>query len=84
MAFFPLCRMDVEKVVNAQANQESKELAVLAVSLFFVCFSSIILVSAKVSKLIRAPCSEVRRASTGWIMILVTSTMIISVTLLSG
>ncbi|CAK7335748.1 unnamed protein product [Dovyalis caffra] len=78
-------RLDVEKVANDQANLESKELAVLAASLFFVCFSTIMLVSAKVSKFLGSASYSDKecRTSSGWMMILVSSTMIIFVTLLS-
>ncbi|KDP25275.1 hypothetical protein JCGZ_20431 [Jatropha curcas] len=80
-----MLRLDIEKVVNDQANLESKELAVLAVSLFFVCFATIKLVSARVLKFLGASQSDkIRRTSKGWVMILVSSTMTIFVTLLSG
>jgi hypothetical protein len=91
---FPICftpslsfhRLDVEKVANDQANLESKELAALARSLVFVCFSIAMLVSAKVSKFLRAASclGKACRTRRGWIMILVSSTMIIFVTLLSS
>ncbi|KAF2313467.1 hypothetical protein GH714_011137 [Hevea brasiliensis] len=53
-----MLRLDVEKVVNDQANLESKELAVLAMSLFFMCFATIKLVSARVMKILGASQSD--------------------------
>ncbi|KAG8659035.1 hypothetical protein MANES_02G008500v8 [Manihot esculenta] len=80
-----MLRLDVEKVVNDQANLESKELAVLAVSLFFICFATIKLVSARVMKFLGSSESDkVRRTSRGWVMILISSTMTIFITLLSS
>ncbi|KAJ9148085.1 hypothetical protein P3X46_030179 [Hevea brasiliensis] len=79
-----MLRLDVEKVVNDQANLESKELAVLAMSLFFMCFATIKLVSARVMKILGASQSDkVCRTSRGWVMILVSSTMTLFITLLS-
>ncbi|KAJ4842795.1 hypothetical protein Tsubulata_040663 [Turnera subulata] len=78
-------RLDVEKVVNDQANLESKELAVLAVCLFFVCVATIKLVSARVSTSLGSPrADKICRTSRGWLMILVSNTMIIFITLLSS
>lgn len=78
-------RIDVEKVSSDQANLESKELAVLSVSLFFACFAIFKLVSARLSTLLRASqCSKVRRTNRGWVLILLSSSMTIFVTLLSG
>lgn len=80
-----MLRIDVEKVSSDQANLESKELAVLSVSLFFACFSIFKLVSARLSTLLRASqCSKVRRTNRGWVLILLSSSMTIFVTLLSG
>ncbi|KAJ8768578.1 hypothetical protein K2173_022694 [Erythroxylum novogranatense] len=80
-----MLRLDVQKVMKEQSNLESKELAVLAVSLFFVCFATIKLVSTRVSSILGAPQSEkVCRTSRGWVMILVSSTMTIFITLLSS
>ncbi|KAJ6307972.1 hypothetical protein OIU76_017704 [Salix suchowensis] len=81
-----LSRLDIEKVANGQANLESKELAVLTVSLFFMCFSTIVIISAKVSKYLGAASSSDKacRTSRGWMMILVSSTMIIFATILSS
>ncbi|CAN1138914.1 SUN domain-containing protein 5 [Linum perenne] len=45
-----MLRYDVQKVANDQANLENKEMAVLLVSLFFMCFAAIKLISAKLSK----------------------------------
>lgn len=81
-----LSRLDIEKVANDQANLESKELAVLAMSLFFMCFSTVMLISAKVSKYLGAASNSDKacRTSRGWMMILVSSTMIIFITILSS
>ncbi|XP_015583558.2 SUN domain-containing protein 5 [Ricinus communis] len=80
-----MLRLDVEKLVNDQANLESKELAVIAVSLFFMCFATIKLVSSSVLKFLGASESDkVCRTSRGWVMIFVSSTMTIFITLLSS
>lgn len=80
-----ILRIDVEKVSSDQANLESKELAVLSVSLFFACFAIFKLVSARLSTLLRASQSnKVCRTNRGWVLILVSSSMTIFVTLLSG
>jgi len=84
--FIPFSRLDIEKVANDQANLESKELAVLAMSLFFMCFSTVMLISAKVSKYLGAASNSDKacRTSRGWMMILVSSTMIVFITILSS
>jgi hypothetical protein len=86
LPFIPFSRLDIEKVANDQANLESKELAVLAMSLFFMCFSAVMLISAKVSKYLGAASNSDKacRTSRGWMMILVSSTMIIFITILSS
>ncbi|XVF53098.1 hypothetical protein PTKIN_Ptkin05aG0072400 [Pterospermum kingtungense] len=53
-----MLRLDVEKVVCDQASLESKELAVLAVSLFFACIAILKLVSARVATFLEATQSD--------------------------
>ncbi|XVF51294.1 hypothetical protein PTKIN_Ptkin04bG0173500 [Pterospermum kingtungense] len=79
-----MLRLDVEKVVRDQASLESKELAVLAVSLLFACIAILKLVSTRVTSFLGAAESEkVCRTSRGWVLILVSSSMTIFITLLS-
>ncbi|CAL1386547.1 unnamed protein product [Linum trigynum] len=84
-----MLRYDVQRVANDQANLENKELAVLIVSFFFMCFAIIKLISTRLSKLLGASSqpNKVRRAGGGgggWVMILVSSSMTIFITLLSS
>ncbi|XP_050227013.1 SUN domain-containing protein 5 [Mercurialis annua] len=82
-----MLRLDVEKVGNDQANLESKELAVIAVSLFFMCFATMKLVSSSVFSFLGTSDSQSDkdcRTGRGWVMILVSSTMTIFITLLSS
>lgn len=80
-----MLRLDVEKVGHDQASLESKELAVLAVSLFFAFIAILKLVSARVTTFLEASQSDkVCRTSRGWVLILVSSTMTIFITLLSS
>ncbi|XWS50106.1 hypothetical protein CRYUN_Cryun12cG0060200 [Craigia yunnanensis] len=77
-----MLRLDVEKVVHDQASLESKELAVLAVSLFFAFLK---LVSTRVAIFLEATQSDkVCRTSRGWVLILVSNSMTIFITLLSS
>lgn len=83
--FFPLYyhRLDVEKVVSDQASLESKELAVLAVSLFSVCFAILKLVLAKIFTFFGAWQSDkICQTSRGWVLILVSSSVTIFITLI--
>ncbi|KAH7513723.1 hypothetical protein FEM48_Zijuj11G0011400 [Ziziphus jujuba var. spinosa] len=76
-----LLRLEVEKVVNDQANLESKELAVLAVSLFFMCFAVLKLIAEQVLSFFRAPQTDKAcRTSRGWVLMLVSSSMTIFLT----
>lgn len=76
-------RLDVEKVVSDQASLESKELAVLTVSLFFVCFAILKLVLAKFFTFFGAWQSDkICQTSRGWVLILVSSSMTIFITLI--
>ncbi|XP_021281113.1 uncharacterized protein slp1 isoform X2 [Herrania umbratica] len=80
-----MLRLDVEKIVRDQASLESKELAVLAVSLFFACIAILKLVSTRVATILGAnQPDKVCRTSRGWVLILVSSSMTIFITLLSS
>ncbi|KAM7280274.1 hypothetical protein ACFE04_007408 [Oxalis oulophora] len=80
-----MLRLDIEKVANDQENLETKELAVLAVSLFFACFAILKLASVGISAVAGVCQSEkVCRTSKGWVWILISSSMTIFITLLSG
>lgn len=86
-----MLRLDVEKVVRDQANLESKELAVLAVSLFFAGLAILKLVLVRVAAILGGAASssqssddKVCRSSRGWLLILVSSSMTIFITLLSS
>ncbi|KAK6274576.1 hypothetical protein POUND7_004285 [Theobroma cacao] len=80
-----MLRLDVEKIVRDQASLESKELAVLAVSLFFACIAILKLVSTRVATLLGAnQPDKVCRTSRGWVLILVSSSMTIFINLLSS
>ncbi|XWS61595.1 hypothetical protein CRYUN_Cryun07bG0139400 [Craigia yunnanensis] len=66
-----MLRLDVQKIVRDQASLESKELAVLAVSLFFACIAILKLVSIRVTTFLGATQSDkVCRTSRGWVLIL--------------
>ncbi|KAH7550108.1 hypothetical protein ACOSP7_024735 [Xanthoceras sorbifolium] len=80
-----MLRLDVEKISSDQANLEAKELAVVAVSLFFASFAIFKLVSAQLAYFLAPSQSErVCRTNRGWFLILLSSSMTIFVTLLSG
>ncbi|GMJ04004.1 SUN-domain protein 5 [Hibiscus trionum] len=81
-----MLRLDVEKVVNNQSSLETKELVVLVVSLFFVCIAVLKLVSTRVTTFLGSTnqSDKVYRTSGGWVLILVSSSMTIFITLLSG
>ncbi|KAL4332404.1 hypothetical protein GQ457_07G004280 [Hibiscus cannabinus] len=81
-----MLRLDVEKVVNNQASLETKELVVLVVSLFFVCIAVLKLVSRPVTTFLGSTnqSDKVYRTNRGWVLILVSSSMTIFITLLSG
>ncbi|TYI39820.1 hypothetical protein ES332_A02G120700v1 [Gossypium tomentosum] len=81
-----MLRLDVEKVVQDQTSLETKKLAVLAVSLFFVCIAILKLVSSRVTMFLGATdrSEKVYQTSQGWVLILVSSSMTIFITLLSG
>ncbi|KAF8380036.1 hypothetical protein HHK36_027506 [Tetracentron sinense] len=78
-----LLRLEIEKVVNDQANLENKELAVLAVSFCFACVAVLKLVLKWILMLFGASQSEkVYRTSRGWVLILVSSSITTLITLL--
>lgn len=82
MSNFCYCRLDVEKIVNDQASLESKELAVLAVSLFSLCFAILQLVSFQVLTFFRTSQPDKGcRKSRGWVLVIVSSSMTIFITL---
>ncbi|XP_010448633.1 PREDICTED: uncharacterized protein slp1-like [Camelina sativa] len=79
-------RLDVEKIVKEQANLESKELGVLLISLFFVVLATIRLVSRRLWAFLRMSYTDKVRSlwpDSGWIMILLSSSIMIFITLLS-
>lgn len=78
-----MLRLDVDKIVNDQASLESKELAVLAVSLFFLCFAILQLVSFQVLTFFRTSQPDKGcRKSRGWVLVIVSSSMTIFITLI--
>ncbi|XP_010433836.1 PREDICTED: uncharacterized protein SLP1-like [Camelina sativa] len=79
-------RLDVEKIVKEQANLESKELGFLLISLFFVVLATIRLVSRRLWAFLRMSYTDKVRSllpDSGWIMILLSSSIMIFITLLS-
>ncbi|PON68999.1 SUN domain containing protein [Trema orientale] len=78
-----LLRSEIEKIVDVQASLESKELAVLAISLFFVCFAILKIVSVQILTFFKASQSDKAcRTSRGWVLILVSSSMTVFITLI--
>ncbi|KAM1035091.1 hypothetical protein ACFX1X_038837 [Malus domestica] len=88
-----MLRIDIEKVVKDQASLESKELAVLAVSLFFLCFAILKLVSMQILTFLRGASSSSSspsqsqpenacRNNRGWVFMIVSSSMTIFITLI--
>ncbi|CAL9030435.1 unnamed protein product [Prunus brigantina] len=79
-----MLRLDFENVRKDQASLESKELAVLAVSLFFLCFAILKLVSLQVLTFFRASSQPENacRKSRGWVLMIVSSSMTIFITLI--
>ncbi|CAE6179916.1 unnamed protein product [Arabidopsis arenosa] len=79
-------RLDVEKIVKEQANLESKELGVLLISLFFVVLATIRLVSTRLWAFLGMSITDKARSlwpDSGWVMILLSSSIMIFITLLS-
>lgn len=78
-----MLRLDLEKIASDQASLESKEFAVLAVSLVFVFFAILKLVSAQVFTFLGTSQSDkICQTRTGWVLILVSSSMTIFITLI--
>lgn len=79
-----MMRLDVERVLRDQKSLENKELTVLVVGVFFVCTAILKLVSKKTLKFLGVYKSDnnVYRTSRGWMLILVSSSLIIFITLL--
>uniref|UniRef100_F6HU31 SUN domain-containing protein n=1 Tax=Vitis vinifera TaxID=29760 RepID=F6HU31_VITVI len=78
-----MLRLDVKKVVTEQSSLENKELAVVAVSFSIACVAVLKLVSDRVLTLFGAAQSgEVGQKSRGWVLILVSSSMMIFITFL--
>ncbi|KAB2620750.1 hypothetical protein D8674_039508 [Pyrus ussuriensis x Pyrus communis] len=83
-----MLRLDSEKVVKDQASLESKELAVLAVSLFFLCFAILTLVSFEVLTFFRGASSSSSQSrpenacgkKRGWVLMIISSSMTIFIT----
>ncbi|KAI3983928.1 hypothetical protein MKX01_021762 [Papaver californicum] len=78
-------RLDVERVLKDQASLGNKELAVLAVSFFFACVAVLKLVSEQVLMYFsdfNNKSQSIRRASSGWVLILVSSSLTTFITLL--
>ncbi|KAJ1386094.1 SUN domain [Sesbania bispinosa] len=67
-----MLRLDVQKVVDDQANLETKELAVLATSLIFVCLAALKIISAH---MLTSPAAcnadKVRQTIRGWVTLFV-------------
>lgn len=78
-----MLRLDVEKVVNDQANLEKKELMVLTVSFSFTCISILKMISVKFLKFFGS-CEPdtVFQSSRGWTLVLISSSMTMFITLL--
>ncbi|KAG2677022.1 hypothetical protein I3843_12G081000 [Carya illinoinensis] len=76
-------RLDIEKVASDQENLESRELAVLAGSLLFLCFAILKLISTKIFTFFGARWSDKEcQTGRGWVLILVSSCMTIFITLI--
>ncbi|CAA7037393.1 unnamed protein product [Microthlaspi erraticum] len=79
-------RLDVEKIEREQANLESKEVGVLLISLFFVVLATIRLVSTRLWAFLGMSFTDKVRSlwpDSGWVMILLSSSIMIFITLLS-
>uniref|UniRef100_A0A1J3K9E7 Uncharacterized protein slp1 n=1 Tax=Noccaea caerulescens TaxID=107243 RepID=A0A1J3K9E7_NOCCA len=79
-------RLDVEKIEREHANLESKEVGVLLISLFFVVLATIRLVSTRLWAFLGMSFTDKVRSlwpDSGWVMILVSSSIMIFITLLS-
>ncbi|KAK9275741.1 hypothetical protein L1049_023010 [Liquidambar formosana] len=79
-----MMRLDVEKVVDELKGLENKEFAVLAVSFCFACLAILKLASMQILTFSRSShhSDKLCQTSRGWILILVSSSMIIFIALL--
>ncbi|KAL2551002.1 Galactose-binding protein [Forsythia ovata] len=78
-----MLRLDVEKVVNDQANLEKKELMVLTVSFCFACIAILKIISGKFLKFFGSSVPDtVFQSSRGWTLILISSSMTMFITLI--
>ncbi|KAG2240360.1 hypothetical protein Bca52824_090850 [Brassica carinata] len=79
-------RLDVEKIEKEQANLESKELGVLLISLFLVFLATIRLLSRRLWAFMGLSFTDKMGSlwpDSGWVMILLSSSIMIFITLLS-
>ncbi|CAN6987129.1 unnamed protein product [Brassica rapa subsp. trilocularis] len=79
-------RLDVEKIEREQANLESKELGVLLISLFLVFLATIRLLSRRLWAFLGLSFTDKMGSlwpDSGWVMILLSSSIMIFITLLS-
>ncbi|CAH2078120.1 unnamed protein product [Thlaspi arvense] len=79
-------RSDVEKIEREQANLEGKEVGVLLISLFFVVLATIRLLSTRLWAFLGMSFTDKLRSvwpDSGWVMILLSSSLVIFITLLS-
>ncbi|RID78590.1 hypothetical protein BRARA_A01400 [Brassica rapa] len=79
-------RLDVEKIEREQANLESKELGVLLISLFLVFLATIRLLSRRLWAFLGMSFTDKMGSlwpDSGWVMILLSSSIMIFITLLS-
>ncbi|KAL1222574.1 SUN domain-containing protein 5 [Cardamine amara subsp. amara] len=79
-------RLDVEKIVKEHANLEMKEVGVLLISLFFVVLATIRLVSTRLWAFLGLSLTDKAGSlwpDSGWVMILLSSSIMIFITLLS-
>ncbi|CAG7887465.1 unnamed protein product [Brassica rapa] len=79
-------RLDVEKIEREQANLESKELGVLLISLFLMFLATIRLLSRRLWAFLGMSFTDKMGSlwpDSGWVMILLSSSIMIFITLLS-
>ncbi|CAN6804380.1 unnamed protein product [Brassica oleracea] len=79
-------RLDVEKIEREQANLESKELGVLLISLFLVFLATVRLLSRRLWAFLGMSFTDKMGSlwpDSGWVMILLSSSIMIFITLLS-
>ncbi|KAL2347950.1 hypothetical protein Fmac_001950 [Flemingia macrophylla] len=77
-----MLRSDVRKVVNYQANMETKELAVLATSLVFVCLAVVKIISVQMLTFSASyNADKVRQTIRGWVTLFVCCSVTITLIL---